>query len=470
MVFSSPTFLFLFLPVVLLGAWLSRRSWRNVFLLIASLIFYAWGEPFYVLLLLFSCVMNYAAGLWIGKTSAERRKLPLTLGIIGNLALLGFFKYTNLICDTINTTLAAEWVRLPDIPLPIGISFFTFQALSYLIDIHRGHVAPQRSLINLTLYISMFPQLIAGPIVRYEIIAHELTERSITWEKFAYGIRRFIIGLSKKVIIADAMAGVADTVFALPPDQCTTALVWVALLAYGLQIYFDFSGYSDMAIGLGAMFGFSFPENFNYPYIASSVKEFWRRWHLTLSTWFRDYLYIPLGGNRCGKWRNAFNLALVFALCGIWHGASWSFLIWGLYHGFFLIIERGWWGRMVDRLWAPVKHLYLIFIVLIGWLFFRVEDFGEALRFLGVLFGFGASDVAYYPLPMVVDTEAWIVMAVGIIAATPLFRLLSQRTNSLTFLSDWTETIKFVLLYVLFCLAIILMVSSTHSPFLYFRF
>ena len=355
MVFSEPAFLFWFLPLLLGAYFLCPRAGRNALLLAASLIFYAWGEGGFVLVMLASIGMNYAFGLLIERrVSTHKTCAALWLGIIANLLLLAAYKYTGFVSSNLCGLLRWWGVDTADplpVHLPIGISFFTFQAMSYLVDVHRRQVPAQRNPLHVALYISMFPQLIAGPIVRYRDIARQIVDRAVTRQGFASGIRRFAIGLGKKVIIANSLAWPADQIFTIPNHELTTAVAWWGVTCYTLQIYFDFSGYSDMAVGLGRMFGFEFMENFNYPYIARSMTDFWRRWHISLSTWFRDYLYIPLGGNRRGRARTLVNLALVFFLCGLWHGASWTFAIWGLYHGLFLILERRGGGNDV-----PIGH------------------------------------------------------------------------------------------------------------------
>ncbi|MGB5708663.1 MAG: MBOAT family O-acyltransferase, partial [Arenicellales bacterium] len=343
MVFSSVLFLFLFLPVVLLLYWVIPNKWRNSFLLIVSLTFYAWGEGLFVGIMLLSIAMNYVFGLAIERGNARAGRLWVGIAVMANLALLGVFKYANFLVENINTLFSSTGIQLitiDQIHLPIGISFFTFQAMSYVIEVHRRVMPAQTNLLNLGLYIALFPQLIAGPIVRYHDIAAQLKTRFVNAGQVAYGIERFVIGLGKKVLIANPMGAVADEIFALPPDSITATVAWTAVACYSLQIYFDFSGYSDMAIGLGRMFGFKFLENFNYPYISQSIQEFWRRWHISLSNWFRDFLYLPLGGNRRGPGRTYFNLLIVFLLCGLWHGASWNFVVWGLLHGSFLVLER----------------------------------------------------------------------------------------------------------------------------------
>ncbi len=349
MLFSSPVFLFGFLPLLLVFYFLCPKSLRNVLLLLASLWFYAWGEPSLVVLMLISTAMNYGLGCWVDVTRERpASKWILAFAVALNLSFLVYYKYAGFLIDSLNSLLAfvgTPSLGRPEVTLPIGISFYTFQAMSYVIDVYRGQAQAERNPINVALYIALFPQLIAGPIVRYTDVAAQIKVRSIDRDSFAYGIQRFIVGLGKKMLIANSAASVADAAFEIPDNQLSLAVAWLGILCYTVQIYFDFSGYSDMAIGLGRMFGFKFLENFNYPYIAKSVTDFWRRWHISLSTWYRDYLYIPLGGNRCAPWRVSLNLMIVFVLCGLWHGASWNFAIWGIYHGSFLMLERGRLGR-----------------------------------------------------------------------------------------------------------------------------
>lgn len=365
MVFSSPIFLFLFLPAVLAVYYLTPRAARNGALLAASLLFYAWGEVFHVAVMLASIAMNYAAGRWIARAAGRRRTVAVGAAVAANLLWLGWFKYAGFLGGIANDVFGLRW-RRPDVHLPIGISFFTFQALSYVIDLGRGRAEPERSALRLALFISLFPQLIAGPIVRYVDIARDLVARRETLARFASGVRRFTVGLGKKMLIANVLAEPADRVFGLAPADLTAPLAWLGVAAYTAQIYFDFSGYSDMAIGLGRMFGFEFPENFRHPYAARSITEFWRRWHITLSTWFRDSLYVPLGGNRRGSARTALNLLAVFLLCGLWHGAAWNFVVWGLYHGALLGLERPWRGRRAPGAAAPLRHAYTLLAVAAG--------------------------------------------------------------------------------------------------------
>ncbi len=392
MIFSSAIFLFLFLPLVLSGSLLLPRvRLRNGLLLAASILFYAWGEPVFILLLAGSTLANCVLGRWIeaAREGQQRRRL-VCLALVVNLGLLAFFKYGQFALQNLNAVLHA--IHLPSLTirqlrLPLGISFFTFHAISYIVDVYRRNSRAARSVSELALYIFLFPQLIAGPIMRWAAMAPQLTARLAHRDRIWQGIRRFILGLAKKVLIANTVALPVDRIFALPPGALSPLLAWAAVIGYTLQIYFDFSGYSDMAIGLGKMFGFEFIENFRYPYAASSIRDFWHRWHISLTTWFRDYLYIPLGGNRGPRWRTVLNLLLVFLLCGLWHGARWTFVAWGLYHGFFLVLERTPFGRFLGRVPAFFQHLYTLAVVMLGWVLFRADSWTQALAFLRNLFG-----------------------------------------------------------------------------------
>jgi alginate O-acetyltransferase complex protein AlgI len=405
MVFSSSIFLFLFLPGVLLVHFLLPSRFRNLWLFIASLFFYAWGEVIYSLVMLASIAINYTFAMLIGR-QLERRNATtlLRLAVSTNLLLLIVFKYANFIAAQMNcllTWLGIGSVELVEpIHLPIGISFYTFQAMSYVIDVYRGEVEVQRDPLKVGLYITLFPQLIAGPIVRYRDIAAQILSRSIQFADFTYGVRRFIIGLGKKVLIANTLAGPADKIFSCAPENMTPAVAWFGVACYAMQIYFDFSGYSDMAIGLGRMLGFRFLENFNYPYIARSMTEFWRRWHISLTTWFRDYLYVPLGGNRRGPLKTYANLLTVFLLCGLWHGANWNFALWGLFHGFFLIIERAKWNWHTPISLRPLAHVYVALVCMISWTFFRADTLANAFSLLSLMFG-----IVHTALP--IQTVGW---------------------------------------------------------------
>lgn len=478
MVFSSTIFLFLFLPLTLVLYYLVGKAFRNSFLLLASLFFYAWGEQFYVFVMLASIGMNYAFGLLLDKNNPpKRQKLLLTFGVLANLSLLFFFKYANFILDNINSILQAVSItpiEYPPTHLPIGISFFTFQALSYLIDVYKNETTVQRNVFSLGLYIASFPQLIAGPIVRYHDVARQIRQRTHSFANFSEGIERFIWGLSKKVLIANAMGATADAVFGLEPAALSTGTAWLGIICYTLQIYFDFSGYSDMAIGLGKMFGFHFLENFNYPYISRSIQEFWRRWHISLSNWFRDYLYIPMGGNRKGNRRTAANLIIVFLLCGLWHGASWNFVLWGLIYGIFLVAERGKFGTALRRLPAWLQHAYVLFIVINAWVFFRVETLGGVVNFFSALYG-NATAYSIYPMIAIkLDLPFIISLIIGILISCPLFPYLRERVHILAVQHPPIEatalTLKLILLTGLTLLCVGQLAIGSYNPFIYFRF
>ena len=481
MVFSSTIFLFFFLPLTLLAYFVVGPRGRNAILLAASLLFYAWGETVYLLVMLFSIAANYLFGLLIDRARerGSRGGTAFALAVATNLGLLGFFKYANFFVDNLNQVLPVLGLAPMDIGrvhLPIGISFFTFQALSYIIDLYRNETAVQRSLLNFALYKALFPQLIAGPIVRYRDVAREIEQRTVSLHDFAGGVQRFIIGLGKKVLIANVMGRAADTIFATPAETLPATLAWTGAIAFMLQIYFDFSGYSDMAIGLGRMFGFHFLENFNYPYIARSVREFWRRWHISLSTWFRDYLYIPLGGNRHGPVRTGANLLLVFLLCGLWHGASWTFLIWGVYHGIFLVLERvPAVRRLLDRLPAPLQHAYVLLVVLVGWVFFRADTFAHALAYLEAMVDFSRPPLFNSQLFLALNNEFSLTLAAAVIGSAPVFMLLQRwragrpivPAPAMRWLAATAQvgSLGFVLVY-----SIAAVLGGAHNPFLYFRF
>ena len=475
MLFSSLLFLFRFLPLVLAAHFLVPRRARNLLLLLASLFFYAWGEQGVVLVLLLSIAANYGLGLWLAGLGGERAaRLPLTLAVVFNLGLLFFYKYASFAVGVLNGALWRVGVPLlpdPGIELPIGISFFTFQALSYVFDLHRGRAEAQRSPIDFGLYVALFPQLIAGPIVRYRDIALQLGRRVVDREGFAYGIRRFVIGLGKKCLIANNVAVASDAIFAVPEGELTAGLAWVGLVAYTLQIYFDFSGYSDMAIGLARMFGFRLLENFEHPYVSTSVTEFWRRWHISLSNWFRDYLYIPLGGNRGTRLQTYRNLILVFALCGLWHGAKWSFLVWGLYHGAFLTLERLGAGGLLPRVPRPLRHAYLLFAVALGWVFFRAADLGHAVTYLQALFGLGAGDGLRHPVALYVNPLILTAMAAGVAGSMPVLPWLQRWTRRLSPRpAQALAAAGDLALVPVLAGSVLLLAAGTHNPFIYFRF
>jgi alginate O-acetyltransferase complex protein AlgI len=471
MVFASPIFLFLFLPLTLAAYFAFPRRWRTAVLLVASLVFYAWGEAPYLALVLGSVAFNFAIGGAIGKSDdAGARKRWLVLGIAGNLAALAIFKYANFAVANINTLapiLAITPIALAAIPLPLGISFFTFHAISYVVDVYKGNARAERNLPRFALYILLFPQLIAGPIIRWRDIAGQLPVREQRIADFAYGVRRFVLGLGKKVLIANTLGAVADRIFALPVAELTTPLAWLGLVCYTLQIYFDFSGYSDMAIGLMRMFGFRILENFNYPYIALSIREFWRRWHISLSNWFRDYLYIPLGGNQRGERRAYANLVIVFLLCGLWHGASWPFVLWGAWHGFFLVAERAGIDRVLRRI-GPLSHAYALLAVMGGWVLFRCETLSQAVGYYGALLGRAHGDPARHPLQQYLDPFVAFTLVVGIVFATPLARAVGQWRDRHP--NAAVMGLDIAWLAAVFVLATAFLAAGTYNPFIYFRF
>lgn len=459
MVFSSPVFLLVFLPAVLVVNRILPFKMRNVFLLFANLVFYAYGEPVYILLMIASIVLNYYACIFMNKVMSDRkRKAILIFTVALNIAALCFFKYTVLVLDTLRQIPVLSFIPKFDLRLPIGISFYTFQAVSYVIDVYRGECRKSDSFVNFAAYISLFPQLIAGPIVRYCDVERQLRERHESGLMFATGVRFFAIGLAKKVLLANQFGIIWDTVSS-DVMHFGTIGAWVGALAFSLEIYFDFAGYSDMARGLGKMLGFDFCMNFNYPYISKSITEFWRRWHISLGTWFRDYVYIPLGGNRVKKARLCFNLILVWMLTGLWHGAGWNFLAWGFYYGVILLFEKLFWGEKLKKLPAALGHVYTMLLVIIGWIFFASESFKDAFSYLQVMFvptGGNAGELLGWTVTFVV----------GIIGSTPAVcsvwnALKAKRRLTLT------ETVL-CMASILLCLASL--VTDSYNPFLYFRF
>lgn len=466
MVFSSTIFLCVYLPLVLLGYYICPKKGKNLFLLIVSLIFYAWGEPKYVFLMIFSILVNYVFGLLMDKhrENKKRLKLLLAISVIIDLGLLSVFKYTDFIITNINSVFGAGFDLL-NIALPIGISFYTFQAMSYTIDVYRDDVRVQRNLIDFGMYITMFPQLIAGPIVRYSDVQDQLAERNVTTANFSEGIMRFVVGLGKKVLLANQMGAVWTQIYALGGD-ISALMAWTGAAAYTFQIYFDFSGYSDMAIGLGRMFGFKFPENFRYPYESVSITDFWRRWHITLSTWFKEYLYIPLGGNRRGLARQALNLLIVWTLTGFWHGAGWNFVMWGLYYFAILFIEKLFLLKALDKLPRLFRHAYALLLIVIGWVIFASDDVSVMLPYLGSMFGangaLGGMDV--YTLL----TRAAL-MVICCVASTELPRRLFV-TAAGKMNEKAAFTVKSVLTLTLLALSVVFLIGDSYNPFLYFRF
>nr|WP_330374795.1 MBOAT family O-acyltransferase [Clostridioides difficile] len=440
-------------------------------LLLTSLFFYAWGEPKYIFLMLGSIVVNYIFGLKVSSDNKKEQKLWLTLSVIFNISLLVIFKYSNFFVDNFNALFNSH-ISIPTIALPLGISFFTFQTMSYVIDVYRKDGRVQRNIFDLALYVSLFPQLVAGPIVRYQTVDEQISKRIYSNEKFAVGVNRFICGLAKKVILANQLGMVADGVFSANIANLSIAESWLGIICYTLQIYFDFSGYSDMAIGLGKIFGFDFLENFNYPYISQSVSEFWRRWHISLSSWFRDYVYIPLGGNRVSPIKQYTNLFVVWSLTGIWHGANWTFLTWGIYYGILISIEKVFLGKLLKKVPQIFRHIYLILIVMIGWVFFRADNIVQASEFVQVLFGVGSSPICNNSFIMYINDYGYIII-LSIIFAIPIIpklkSILKSKTKKLVE-SNFVYMLHSTFLVALMFIVVVILINSTYNPFLYFRF
>jgi len=460
------SFIFIFLPLVCLIYFVVRPNLRNYVLLAASILFYAWGEPEYLAIMLLTILVNYGGAILMNK-HPKYKKGFLAATIITNLGFLTYFKYFNFFIGNLNELFHGN-LDFIEVLMPIGISFYTFQAISYVVDVYRGEVSVQRDIFKLSLFICLFPQLIAGPIVKYNDIADQIDHREADFDKLALGVKRFIIGLAKKVLIANTLGAVADKIFVQAPDTLQTSVAWIGSLAYSFQLFFDFSGYSDMAIGLGLIFGFHIKENFNYPYISKSITEFWRRWHISLSTWFKQYLYIPLGGNRVSKSRNYLNLSIVFLLTGFWHGASWSFVIWGIWHGVFIIFEKisGWHKESSAKLVNATKHLYTVFVFVIGWVIFRADNIAYAWTYIKNMFGFVRSHDVLYEMSYYVDNIEIIAFVAAFLCSVPLFSNIlhiKQERRLLNWLVNaW--------LLVLFLLSVASMAASTYNPFIYFRF
>ena len=475
--------MFLFLPTVLtVHVLLPGTKIRNIWLLLMSLAFYAWGQVDFILLLLASTLMNYSLGWWVDRSeNTVNRKLAVAVAVFVNIGILAFFKYADFAVHLLNSALNLAGIapiHAPHIPLPIGISFFTFHALSYVIDVYRRKWKAATNPKDVALYIFFFPQLIAGPILRWSSIGPQLLQRTVSRDVFADGIRRFVGGLAKKMIIANAVAVPADQIFSLSANELSTPVAWFGVLCYTLQIYFDFSGYSDMAIGMGKMFGFEFLENFQFPYLAQSIRDFWRRWHISLATWFRDYLYIPLGGNRISEGRTCFNLLVVFFLCGLWHGASLTFIVWGLYHGFFLVLERTRFGELQAKLPRPLRHLYMIFVVMMGWVIFRANTFTAAGDFLHALFGLGHVPYAQSLASYTTNQVVWAIGS-GILFSGPLWdwlRTVCARlgqafpTACRPVVQIAGSALEIILIVALLLISSAWLASGTYNPFIYFRF
>jgi alginate O-acetyltransferase complex protein AlgI len=479
--FTEPTFLFLFLPLLFALYFLKRphASYANWLLLVASVIFYAKGGGAFTWLMLGSILFNYWMAIGVERAKAHsgaRAQTLVGVAVAINLIVLGIFKYANFFVDNLNAAIEAfhgSPLVVPRVLLPIGISFFTFHAISYVVDVYRGDATAQKSPVHAALYLLLFPQLIAGPIIRYRLIADQLARRVVTLDDFAEGVRRFVIGLGKKVLIANVVAGPADKIFSTPIAQLDAGHAWLAVVCYTLQIYFDFSGYSDMAIGLGRMFGFRFPENFRWPYIADTVQDFWRRWHMSLSSWFRDYLYVPLGGSRVSPARMYRNLVTVFFLCGLWHGASWNFVIWGLFHGTFLVVERLGLAAFVKRLWAPLRHAYLLLVVMVGWVFFRADTLPDAVAFLRAMFGLTAAiQPTPFTLAFYLTPELYLALGAGLVGSAPIIPALGRWRATLG--DRWRafglDAIGTTALMLILVASIMQMAARTYNPFIYFRF
>lgn len=472
MSFTSVAFLFAFLPALLTLFYLlpfRLRQTKNMLLLGASLFFYAWAGPVFLLLLLGSAVLIYVAGLLVSGGTPRRKRVIFLLTVLCNLALLGWFKYAGFFAAALNALGMA--LPLPQITLPLGLSFFTFQALSYVTDVSRGTVPPEKNFFMVALYLAFFPRLVAGPITRYTSFSEDLTHRRETLDGFVTGAVRFLFGMAKKLLLANALAQIADAAYSTKLAERSTAMAWLGVLSYTLQIYLDFSAYSDMAIGLGRMFGFHFPENFHYPYVSKSITEFWRRWHITLSAWFRDYVYIPLGGNRCHLPRQIINLLLVWCLTGFWHGAAWNFLAWGLFYALLLIGERYLWGKAMERLPSPVRHVYALFLINLGWVLFRAGDAGQIAGMLGTLFGCSGAGVGSNQALYFLLAYRWELL-VGILACLPIqnwLLLLFKHTPipGRERVLLWAPRLL-ALLFGFFALA--RMVSAGFQPFIYANF
>ncbi len=474
MVFSSLVFLCIFLPVVfVLHTVIPSFKIKNILLIVASLLFYAYGEPVYVLLMIFSSLLNFLCAKWVATDSEKTNKIVMAFAVVVNLLMLGVFKYTDMIISTVNSVFSLN-IPLPQIVLPIGISFFTFQAMSYVIDVYRKVVKTQNNYFNVLLYISFFPQLIAGPIVKYRDINDQIDTRILSLDKITKGLRRFICGLAKKILISNTMAAAVDAIFAQSASEVHMLTAWLGALGYIFQIYYDFSGYSDMAIGLGYMFGFEFKENFEYPYSATNIQDFWRRWHISLSTWFKEYLYIPLGGNRKGKFRTAVNKLIVFFCTGLWHGANWTFVVWGLFHGFFLLLET--YVPKLKKLPSFIGHIYTMLVVTIAFVMFRSDTLGYSFEYIKNMFvGFG-DNASSLSLALNQLTPWFIVMFVAAFVGCAPIRGLSQKIKTQVDAEVKTKgwLVVDVTLYVLAFIALVWCMvrlsSGAYNPFIYFRF
>ena len=469
MLFSSITFLFLFLPIMLAVYHIAPFRLKNGLLLIGSLFFYAWGEPVYIILMVLSILLNYFCGMDIENNSENeaKAKRSLIFAVVVNILLLVFFKYFGFFVESINGLFRVH-IPYRELALPIGISFYTFQELSYIIDVYRGKVKAQHSLVDFALYVSLFPQLIAGPIVCYEEIEEQLSSRKISARKLGNGAMLFIVGLAKKVILANTMGEIFEQITSTATSNLTVLMAWLGCITYAFQIYFDFSGYSDMAIGLGRMFGFEFRKNFDIPYVSKSVTEFWRRWHISLSSWFREYVYIPLGGNRVTISRNILNLMIVWALTGMWHGAAWNFIVWGLYYGVILVFEKYVWGAIVDSLPAALQHVYALVLILVGWVFFFSPSLGAAIRYLFAMVGGGAGFVDREVF-FVIFTH-WLFYLLAVIASTAVGGKVLKKILNCSRKSAVRTAVTIVVFFGMLAVSVAYLITSTYNPFLYFRF
>jgi len=473
MLFSSAIFIFLFFPLFLLCYFCSPRSWGNPILLLFSLLFYSWGEGWIIAVMLTSVFADFSAGLLI---DSGKRKLGLGLSIVTNLGLLAYFKYAQFAFENLKSLAsllgvsAESALQLPAIALPLGISFYTFQTLSYSIDVYRGKSKANRNLLEFATYVTMFPQLVAGPIVRYLDVQGQLSQRERSLERFSSGLERFIIGLSKKMLIANTLAIPADAIFSIPAAELQASTAWLGVTLYAFQIYFDFSAYSDMAIGIARMIGIDIPENFNYPYISRSIREFWRRWHISLSNWFRDYLYIPLGGNRGSEIRTYFNLFIVFLVTGIWHGASWNFVLWGLFHGAFLIGERAGLEKLLNKLPRPISIAYTLLIVLFAWVLFRAESLSYCFEYWQSMLGLNSGS---FPVIVFLNSEVILTIILATILSFPIFpfiqKIISKNKNSEN-LNHLIQAIYSLFIIGLLLISISYISSDSYNPFIYFRF
>ena len=465
MLFTSISFLYYFLPALIIIYFITPKKYKNIILLIASLLFYLYGEPKYVFLMIAEIIIAYIGAILIDKYKNQSKNILITTLFI-HVFLLIIFKYTDFIIQTINDISNAN-IKLLNIALPIGISFYTFQIISYVIDVYNGKVKVQKNLINLATYVSLFPQLVAGPIVRYQTVEKELDDRVHSFNNFAYGIRRFSIGLAKKVLIANALGELCNKAFAL--NETTIIFYWIFGISYMLQLYFDFSAYSDMAIGLGRIFGFNFPENFNYPYISKSITEFWRKWHISLSTWFKDYVYIPLGGNRDGKYKQIRNILIVWLLTGIWHGANWTFLIWGLLFGIILIIEKMFLNKFMEKLPSFVRRIYVLFIVMILFIIFNSDNMSVALTNIKGLFGMnGEVFINDYTLHYLKSYLP--ILIIALFGATPFIKTLIDKLRKNKYVNNIINILEPILIVMILFVVTSYLIDNSYNPFLYFRF